>query len=79
MDLLEEFERIENLLDAVSSSEEEFDGDAERGRREYRMYQRKGVNDFDDKDFHRYFRVRKETFWYLHSLVGARIEGDRSR
>lgn len=85
MDDLCDFEDLERLLDLVSSDEEEDigedvgEGNEMHGRREYRIYGRKVVDDFDDTDFRRYFRLRKTTFWHLHSLDSEHVEADRRR
>lgn len=81
MDFLDYLDDLDYVLGVVDDGE-----DVEGGvngvngrRREYRMYTRKTVDDFDEKDFRRYFRLAKNTFWHLHSLVAPMIEGDNRR
>lgn len=78
---------IREINEWVMSSEEEDDfvGEAERrvarlaDRRPYRTLERSSVDDFDDVEFKRYFRLNKETFWKLHNMIEARIDGDVRR
>lgn len=48
-------------------------------RRMYRMYTRACVDNYDDVDFRKYFRLKKEAFWRLHSMVRQHSDGDRRR
>lgn len=48
-------------------------------RRMYRMYTRACVDDYDDVDFRKYFRLQKEAFWRLHSMVRQELDGDNRR
>lgn len=59
-----------------SSSE---DMPVQRRRRDYRSFDRKTVDTFDDVDFHMYFRLTKKAFRRLHELVGANLVGDAFR
>lgn len=43
-------------------------------RREYRILQRAGMNDWDDVDFFRRFRLTKPTFLRVLQLVGPELE-----
>lgn len=43
-------------------------------RREYRLLQRAGMNDWDDVDFFRRFRLTKGTFLQVLQLVGPELE-----
>lgn len=78
---------IRELNEILWSSEEDDDFVGEDGRRaqrlaerrEYRTLQRAVVDDFDDVEFHRYFRLKKESFWTLHAMVRERIDGDPRR
>lgn len=44
------------------------------GRREYRIMQRAEMNDWDDVDFFRRFRLTKPTFVRVLQLVGPELE-----
>ena len=48
-------------------------------RPQYRMSRRACVADYDDIDFRKYFRLKKEAFWRLHSMVVQDLDGNRRR
>lgn len=75
MDFIREINRI------LCSSEEDEEGIEPPGRvrRSYRMLARSTVDEYDDVDFRRYFRLSKNAFWYVHSLVRVAVEGDLRR
>lgn len=78
---------IRQLNEILWSSEEDDDFVGEDGRRAqqragrrvYHTLQRAVVDDFDEVEFHRYFRLKKESFWTLHAMVRERIDGDPRR
>lgn len=72
MDFIDEI----NEMLMSSEEEEEYEGVV---RRPYRNFQRSTVDDFDDADFLRYFRLRKNAFWRLHGMVCDRLRGDPRR
>lgn len=65
----------------LCSSEDEEDAFERpvRVRRLYRLNGRTTVEDFDDVDFRRYFRLTKAAFWRVHGLVGDALQGDLRR
>lgn len=75
------------LSSSSSSAEDEFLGmlaqqhmvNRRPPRRKYRMYTRACVVDYDDVNFRKYFRLKKEAFWRLHSMVRQELDGDRRR
>lgn len=76
MDFLREIDDM--LMSSTSSSEAEADERQVRHavRRPYRTYRRSKVDDYDDVDFRKYFRLHKEAFWRLHAMVRNSIDGD---
>lgn len=76
MDFLNQLDDFEAVVDSTGSEDEDED---ERERREYRMMKRSTVDSFDDKDFHKYFRLSKKSFGYLHRLVREELDGDPRR
>lgn len=62
-----------------SSSEDEIEVEVRPARRPYRTYDRAAVQDYDDVDFRKYFRLNKAAFWRLHGIVRETIEGDGRR
>lgn len=70
----------EMMMSSSSSSEEEYVRNVQSVmRRKYRNFARARVDDFDEVDFRKYFRLNKETFWRLHAMVRDSIEGDLRR
>lgn len=76
MDFLNEMDEM--LMSSSSESEDE-GARQPTGRRYYRTFIRAKVEDFDNVEFRRYFRLNKDAFWRLHSLVHDSIDGDRRR
>lgn len=70
----------EMVMSSTSTSEEEDMRHVEHAvRRPYRTYCRAQVDDFDDVDFRKYFRLNKDAFWRLYAMVHDGIDGDHRR
>lgn len=71
---------IDEINEMVMSSEEDEENEENVVvRRPYRTFERSIVADFDDVDFYKYFRLRKNAFWRLHGMVCDAIGGDARR
>lgn len=71
---------INEINEMVMSSEEDEENEENVVvRRPYRTFERSTVADFDDVDFYKYFRLRKNAFWRLHGMVCDTISGDTRR
>lgn len=82
MDVLREMREMlwESSSSTSSSSEDEGVVNRRRGeRRMYRSEQRCTVDDFDDIEFHRYFRLSKAAFAKVLAMVRADLDGDPRR
>lgn len=76
---------IDALLMSSSSSSSSSDEDDEVGNREvrirrpYRIMQRAKIEYYDDVDFRKYFRTKKNSFCRLLDLVRDDIDGNPAR
>lgn len=79
--ILREMDFIREINRILHSSEEDEDGIERpvRVRRSYRMLERSTVDDYDDVDFRKYFRLSKNAFWHVHGIVRDVLEGDLRR
>lgn len=79
--ILIEMDFIADINQILCSSEEDEEGIERpvRVRRPYRMLARSTVDDYDDVDFRKYFRLSKPAFWHVHGAVRDVLGGDLRR